>query len=77
MVSQRVSRNGSLVRIEINEKMQETVKMIAITDVNSSIKCVSVQLPTFNEVITKRQNPRRFAETLKICCEVLFDIMQK
>jgi hypothetical protein len=53
------------------------VSRIAITEVNSSMKWVSVQLPTLKEVITNRQNPRRFAETFRICCEVLFAMMQK
>lgn len=56
--------------------MQEKVSNIATAEVNSSMMCVSDLLAICNDVITKRQNPNRFAEVFRICCEVLFAICQ-
>ena len=75
IVSNSFSRCPFDVRIEMNEKIQEKVSNTPTTDVNSSMKWVSVMLAICNEVITKRQKPRRFAEELRMCCEVLFAIM--
>ena len=56
--------------MEINENKQDKVSNTARTDVNSSIICVSILSAIFNEVITKRQNPKRFADVFKICWDV-------
>lgn len=63
-----------LVLIEKNDKIHEHVSNIAITEVNSSITCVSILFEMCKEVITKRQNPKRFAEVFNICGEVVFAI---
>lgn len=63
-----------LVLMEINEKIHEQVSNMAITEVNSSMTCVSIRFEICNEVITKRQNPKRFAEVVKICGDVLLAI---
>ena len=63
------------VLIDANEKMQEKVSNIATQEVNSSMMCISDLLEICNDVITKRQNPKRFAEVFRICCEVLFAIL--
>jgi hypothetical protein len=65
------SRSAFLVLIEIKEKIDETVSSKAIIEVNSSMSVPSVLLEICSEVIMKRQNPRRFAEVLRICWEVL------
>jgi hypothetical protein len=74
MVSNRFSLFGSFVLIEINERIQEKVKSIAITEVISSMIVLAASLVIRSEVITKRQNPRRFADVFRICWEVLFAI---
>jgi hypothetical protein len=63
--------------MEMNEKIHEQVSNMAITEVNSSMKCVSIRFEICNEVMTKRQNPKRFAEVDKICGEVFLAIGQK
>jgi len=63
------------VRIEVNEKIQENVNRTPTMEVNSSMKFVSVRFVICNDVITKRQKPGRFAEELRMCCEVLFAIL--
>jgi len=63
--------------MEKNEKKQERVSSRATTDVNSSILLDSILVLIRNEVITKRQNPKRFADVFKICWEVLFAILQR
>ena len=77
IVSSRFSSFSLDVLIEVNEKMQEKVNSTAMKEVNSSIICVSVRLAICNDVITKRQNPKRFAEAFRMCCEVLFAILLK
>jgi len=62
------------VRREANEKKQEEISDIAITDVNSSIRLDAALSLTCNEVITKRQKPKRVADVFKICWDVLFAI---
>ena len=64
------------MRIEKKENKPETLSKIAITEVNSSIILLSALSVKCSEVITKRQNPKRFAEVFKICCEVLFGILK-
>jgi len=66
---------GSFARSDTKEKPQENVNKTAMMEVASLIKWVSTLLLNRNEVITKRQNPSRFAEVPKICCEVVFDIV--
>jgi hypothetical protein len=53
--------------MEINETIQEKVSNTATIEVNSSIMCVSTRFAMCNDVITKRQNPKRFADVFKIC----------
>jgi hypothetical protein len=65
------------VRIDINENIHENVSKTATTEVNSSIKNVSVWLAMCKDVITNKQNPSRLADVFNICCEVLFAITQK
>ena len=60
--------------IETNESREEIVKGSAMIDVNSSMRLFSVLFVRWREVITKSQNPSKFAEVPKICCEVLFDM---
>jgi hypothetical protein len=62
--------------MEINENKQENVNRMAITDVNSSIRLVSIWLLTCNDVITKRQKPRRLAAVFRMCWDVLLAMMQ-
>jgi hypothetical protein len=62
--------------IDTNENIQDRVSIRPIKEVSSSIKLDSVLLVICNDVITKRQKPRRFAEVLRICCDVLFAIRQ-
>jgi len=57
--------------------MHENVSNIAMRDVNSSIILDSDLFVICNEVITNRQNPRRFAEVFKMCWEVVFAIYIK
>ena len=64
------------MRIEKKENKQETVSKIATTEVSSSIMLLSALSVKCREVITKRQNPKRFAEVFKICCDVVFDILK-
>ena len=75
IVSSRFSRFGFEVRRDINEKIQENVSNTPTDEVNLSIICVSVMLEMCNDVITKRQKPRRFAEVFRMCCDVLFAIL--
>ena len=74
MISSRFSLTEYAVLIEINEKIQERVSKIATAEVSSSMICVSVMLAICSEVITKIQNPSRFADVFNICCDVLFAI---
>jgi hypothetical protein len=53
--------------MEMNEKKHEKVRNNPTTEVNSSIKPDSDLLIICNEVITTRQNPRRFADAGRIC----------
>jgi hypothetical protein len=70
MVSNKASLFEFFVLIEINEKNDEIVKKTAITAVNSS-KLLFVDLVNiFKEEITIRQNPNKFADVFKMCCEV-------
>jgi len=64
------------VRIEKKENKQEIISKIAITEVSSSIILPSALSVKCSEVITKRQNPSRFAEVFKICCDVVFGILR-
>jgi hypothetical protein len=61
--------------MEKNEKKHENPSNTAIIDVISSMVLAVILLLTCNEVITKRQNPRRLAAVFKICWEVLFAIL--
>lgn len=74
MDSNRNSFLGFVVRMEIKDKIQEMVSNTAITEVSSSIICVSVKSAMRNEVITKRQKPSRLAEVFNMCCDVLLAI---
>lgn len=67
IVSSRFSIISFLVWIEENEKIHEKIRSITTMEVNSSRISVSVLLAISNEVITKRQNPSRFADVVKMC----------
>ena len=75
MVSRRIAFLGFFDRIDEKEKKQEEASNMPITDVNSSIKLVAALSLTCREVITKRQNPRRLADVLRMCFDVLFAIV--
>lgn len=60
--------------MEINENRQEQANNNAMMEVNSSITLEVALLVRCNEVITKRQNPRRLADVGKICWDVLLAI---
>ncbi len=77
MVSSERSRCSLPVLMEKKEKKQEHVSITAISDVNSSIRLDSAWLETWNDVITKRQNPSRLAEVLNMCWEVLFAMVKQ
>lgn len=62
----------SSVLMEINDNTDEIVKNKATTEVNSSIRKFCAWLVRCSEVIMTRQKPSRFAEELRMCCEVLF-----
>ncbi len=72
--SYKTSFFGFLVLIEIKEKIQEKLSITPTKEVSLSRRWVSPKLLICNDVITKRQNPRRFAEVPKIWGEVLFAI---
>lgn len=54
------------VRIEKNESKDDSANKRAMTDVNSSTNVLSCLLLTCNAVITKRQNPSKFADVFNI-----------
>lgn len=56
--------------------MQEMMRNKATPEVSSSMMLVSEKSETCTDVMTKRQNPNRLAAVLRICCDVLFDILQ-
>lgn len=60
--------------IEINENIQEKVRNIAITEVNSLKMRASIRLDMCKDAIAKRQNPKRFANGFEIYADVLFAI---
>lgn len=66
IVSSRFSLFRLLVLIDANEKIQENVSITATQEVNSSTMRVSVGLAMCNDVMTKRQNPKRFAEVFRM-----------
>jgi hypothetical protein len=63
-----------VVLIEKNENMHEKIRSRATKEVSSSIILTSDLFVMWSEVITIKQNPRRFAEVLKMCCEVVLAI---
>lgn len=63
-------------RIEKKDKMLERDKQIATRAVNSSMLLVSDMLVIWNDVITKRQNPKRFTEVFRMCSDVFFAMGQ-
>ncbi len=74
IVSSCCSRLALFVLMDTNENIQEKVRSIAIIEVTSSMILDSALLLICNEVITKRQNPNKFADVLRMCCDVLFAI---
>ncbi|HMJ46255.1 MAG TPA: hypothetical protein VK498_02955 [Ferruginibacter sp.] len=54
--------------------MHEKASNKAMIDVNSSIMLDADEFVICNDVITKRQKPKRLAAVLKICGDVLFAI---
>lgn len=67
IVSSRFSFSKTDVLMDPKEKMQENVSNTAMNEVSSSIIRVSARLAMCNDVITKRQNPKRFAEVFRMC----------
>ena len=67
---------GWMVLIDKNESKEEMVKSKATIDVISSINEFSILSEMWIAVITKRQNPSRLAEVLKIWCDVLLAILK-
>ena len=63
---------GLLVLIDTNENIHDKVKSTVMIEVRSSIILVSALLAICKELITKRQNPKRFADVFRICWDVLF-----
>jgi hypothetical protein len=65
------SRYFSLLELvvfnEKKESKQQQISSNAIIDANSSIMLVSLKLEICNDVITKRQNPKRLVAVPKIC----------
>jgi len=57
--------------MDTKEKKHESVSNTAIMEVSSSSRCVSVKLATCKDVMTNKQKPRRLADVLRMCCEVL------
>ena len=72
--SSMVSFLKSSVLTDAKDKKQETVKIKATNDENSSIRLFCDSLEICSDVITIKQNPSRFAEVFRICCEVLLAI---
>ena len=72
--SSHFSLDWFLLFIEKNEKKHEITKPNATAVENSSMLLDSEWFVTWKDVITKRQNPKRFADVFKICCDVLFAI---
>jgi hypothetical protein len=70
--SRACSLGNLVVRIDKNEKKQEKMKRKAAAEVKSSMILDNDRLLTWKEVMTMRQNPKRLAEVLKMCWEVLF-----
>jgi len=60
-----------------NEKSELNTRNTDTTDVISSRKLLAVLLDICSDVMMNRQNPNRFAEVLKMCCEVLFALVLK
>jgi hypothetical protein len=65
-----------VVLIEKNENIHEKIRSKATTEVSSSIILTSDLFEICREVMTKRQNPRRFADVFSMCCEVVFAIFR-
>lgn len=63
-----------IVFIEKKENKHENVSRSVTTLANSSITDMSDLLVMCKEVITNKQNPKRFAEALNMCGDVLLDI---
>jgi len=62
------------VRIDKKENRQEKMSINAMIEVNSSTRLASEKLEMCNDVITKRQKPRRFAAVFKMCSDIFFDM---
>lgn len=75
MPSNRRSLVSLVVRMEMKENKQELVSNNAIMDVSSSMMVVSDLSEMCNDVITKRQKPKRLADVLRMCCDVLLGIL--
>ena len=64
------------VLIEKNENIHEKMSSTATKEVISSSILTSDLLVICREVITTRQNPKRFVEVLNMCGEVVFAIVK-
>ena len=65
---------GFVARIDMNEHKHEKVNSKATEEENSSMTLLVALLVICNEVITIRQNPKRFADADKICWDVFLII---
>jgi hypothetical protein len=61
-----------LLRIERNAHKQLNIKITKQMAVISSINVVVDNLKNFKEVITRKQNPRKFDDEFNICGALLF-----
>lgn len=60
-----------LLRIERNAHKQLNIKITKHAAVISSINVVAENLKNFKEVNTRKQNPRKLVDELKICGDLL------
>ena len=72
--SSRVSFLMSSVLIEAKDKPQETARIKATKEENSSIRLLCDCFETWSDVMTIKQNPSRLAAVFRICCDVLLGI---
>jgi hypothetical protein len=67
MDSSLFSAAAFFVLMEKKDNKQEKARNNAIIEVNSSITLVAALSVICNDVMTNRQNPRRFADVDNIC----------
>ena len=74
IVSYILTSLSFVVRIDKNENILLVIKKIQATPVNSSIFVSWSYFDILSDVKTTKQNPNRFEDVFKICCELLFAI---